>query len=94
LGTDRLASCGALTSTEFLTQTAIAWKLDVPIAEVGIRVATAPPAGIAVISPGAQLLAIIAIEREGNLQGTLEGWSAYEISCSGVAIAGVSGASR
>ncbi len=99
LGPSSLTACGRVTSTEFLTQTAIAWKLDLPISEVHIQVATAPATGIALISPGATVLAVTAIEREGDLQGTRSGWSAYEISCetagaSGVAIAGVSGASR
>jgi hypothetical protein len=94
LGPSRLADCGEVTNTEFLTQTAIAWELDLPISDVHIRVATAPTAGIAIVSPGAQLLAVTAIHRAGNLQGTHAGWSVYEISCSGNAIAGVSGASR
>jgi hypothetical protein len=99
LGPERLAGCGRVTSTEFLTQTAVAYKLEVPIAGVDIRVATAPSSGIAIVSPGATLLAVTAIEREGDLQGTLAGWSAYEMSCetagaSGADIAGVSGASR
>jgi hypothetical protein len=102
LGRDRVTACGTVTNTEFLTQTAIAWKLDLPISQVQIRVATAPTSGTAFISPGATLLAVTAIERAGHLEKTHAGWSAYEISCdatdasgaSGAAIAGVSGASR
>lgn len=108
LGRERIAGCGPVTSTEFLTQTAIAWKLELPISAVHILVATAPRAGIALISPGATSLAVGAIERVGALQGTHAGWSAYEVSCdpagsatsvrgssaSGLAMAGVSGASR
>jgi hypothetical protein len=103
LGRDRLTECGEVTNTEFLTQTAIAWKLEIPIADVHIRVATAPPAGVAIVSPGASMLARTAVERDGALQGTHAGWLVYEISCdatasneaaNGAAIAGVSGASR
>ena len=99
LGPARLAGCGAVSNTEFLTQTVVAWKLELPIAAIDIRVATAPTTGIALVSPGATDLAVTAIHREGDLQGTLAGWSAYEMSCetagaSGAAIAGVSGASR
>jgi hypothetical protein len=102
LGPERLAGCGRVTNTEFLSQTAIAWKLDLPISKIHILVATAPTSGIAFVSPGATLLAVTAIERAGDLQGTHAGWSAYAISCgdtgasgaSGPAIAGVLGASR
>ena len=99
VGAKRLAGCGPVTGTEFLTQTALAWKLEVAISDVRIRVATAPPAGVAIVSPGAPALAVTAIERAGDQLGSRSGWAAYEISCdiagaSGAAIAGVSGASR
>jgi len=99
VGPRTLTSCGPVSTTEFLSQTAVAWKLELPISAVAVRVATAPPAGTALVSPGATTLAVSAIERAGELVAQRSGWAAYEMSCetagaSGEAMAGVVGASR
>ncbi len=100
-GVERLLACPPLTSTDFLTQTALAWKLELAIAAVNVRYETPPVGGAAIVSAADPPSAAAAISAVGTPIAKLGEWSAYEISCgpaasaaSGRAIAGVTGASR
>ncbi len=100
-GAERLRACPPLTSTDFLTQTALAWKLELAIAAVNVRAETPPVGGAAIVSAADPSPAAAAIAAAGTPIAELGEWSAYEISCepaasavSGRAIAGVTGALR
>lgn len=89
LGPQRARSCRAATTTDFLTQTALAWELDVPLSGVALRVETAPPSGTAFVDAGAPLPARAAVRAEGDELARHSGWSAYAISCAASASAGI-----
>ncbi len=101
LGRDHLVACEPVASTDFLTETALAWKLELPIEAIQVRTETAPATGTAFVLAGGRSPAAEAIDGSGTKIAELGEWSAYEISCgpavsaaSGRAIAGVAGAAR
>ena len=53
LGAGEVVACGPVTTSDFLTETALAWRLELALGEVERRVASAPPAGISFVDPGA-----------------------------------------
>ncbi len=101
LGAEQVTACGPVTTSHFLAQTPLAWDLELPIDAISVRAASAPPAGVAFLDLEASAAARSAIIAAGRPLGERGRWSAYAISCSGVAssrgeraIAGVAGASR
>jgi hypothetical protein len=96
VGADRLTSCGSVFTTDLLTQTALAWKLDVPLAGVSVREGSPPSRGVVLVGPGTERQVSARIAALGELLGERGMQSAYSISCaaSGRAMAGVGGASR
>ena len=99
VGSGRIVGCSPVTSTDFLSETALAWRLDLPLSAIHSRFRTAPPSGTAIVADDDPDPATRAIEASATSIGRLGEWSAYEVSCatsaaSDRAIAGVSGASR
>ena len=101
VGARRIVGCAPVSSTDFLSETALAWRLELPIAAIHSRFLTSPPEGTAIVNDDDPDPATRAIEAGATPIGRLGEWSAYEVSCgaatsaaSGRAIAGVAGASR
>jgi hypothetical protein len=97
LGPERITGCGPASTTDFLTETALAWRLDLPLDRVALRVASAPPSGTAFVDADAPAAARRAVIARGSALGQRGSWMAYAISCtsaSGADIAGVTGAAR
>ncbi len=81
LGARRLVDCGPVASTDFLTQTALAWFVEEPIDAVSIRVKTAPAQGTAFVYSTAPAALARMIEDSGQRVDARGGWEAYSISC-------------
>jgi hypothetical protein len=81
LDPNRLELCRAVTTSDFLTETALAWDLDRPLAGVSLRVESAPPSGIALLDADAPRAAAQAVRMAGTPLASTGGWSAYAISC-------------
>lgn len=97
LGPGAVRGCGDVATTEFLTETALAWQLDLPLRRVGLRLESAPERGTMFVDAGATAPARRAAQAAGRPLGERGRWSAYAISCasaSAPAIAAVAGASR
>jgi hypothetical protein len=97
VGRERVAACGPPSTTAFLSMTALAWQLDVPLGDVGVRTETAPPTGVVFVDDDADARVRVAITAAGRPVGAAGRWNAYAVSCasaSGAAIAGVAGAWR
>jgi hypothetical protein len=100
-GRERLEGCGEVTTSDFLTQPALAWRLERPLDGVAIRIRSAPVAGSMLLDRDASEVARRSVVGAGSLLASQGRWAAYAISCatsessaSGLAIAGVAGARR
>lgn len=94
---DRTAACEPPATTAFLSMTALAWELDVPVADVGVRTKTPPARGVVYVDDGADARLREAIAAAGPELAAEGRWRAYAVSCasaSGAAMAGVVGATR
>ena len=107
VGPDVVEQCGApVTTTDFLTRPALAWRLEQPLSDVDVRVRSAPPSGLVLVSIGAPPATQTLIRDDGVLLAERRPWSAYAISCASSGrsaatslrgerpIAGVAGARR
>jgi hypothetical protein len=96
VGRERLAACGdEVYVTDLLVQTALAWRLELPLDDVVVRRASVPRSGAGVIGPAATRPARRLTAAAGEPLGRSGPWAAYAVSCeSGRRIAGVSGARR
>jgi hypothetical protein len=101
IGPERLTDCPPVITTDFLSETALAWDLDLPITGIHPHYLTVPTEGSAVVNETDPDAATRGIEAIGTPIDRVGDWAAYAISCdaassavSGRAIAGVSGASR
>ena len=98
-GIAQVTGCPPTSITDFLFVPALAWELEVSLAEIGVRVETPPSAGYAFTGPEATA-AGAALARSGAPAARRGGWAVYEVSCpaasvtSGMRIARVGGASR
>jgi len=81
LDRDRLAACDSVTTSDFLTETALAWDLDRPVDGVSLRIESAPRRGIALLNADAPRAAKEAVRAAGSRVAKAGGWSAYTISC-------------
>jgi len=81
LGRERATDCPPVTTTGFLTETALAWRLHLPLDGVLLRVKSAPAAGIAFVERGEGDQAAAAIRSRGEPLGSVGEWSAYRIGC-------------
>jgi hypothetical protein len=76
-GPDRVVACGPVTTTDFLTETALAWKLEQPLGRIGLRVESTPRKGTAFVDADSSAAVTAAgepVARHGR-------WTAYEVSC-------------
>ena len=81
IGDERVADCGPVASTEFATETALAWFVEMPISAISIREQTAPTDGTAFVFAGAPAALRQQIEGAGQAAGSRGDWTAYSISC-------------
>ena len=81
LGDERLSECGPVASTDFATQTALAWWIEEPIDAVSIREQTAPAQGTVFVHSAAPPELKRVIEDAGRATGSDGDWTAYSISC-------------
>ncbi|MGH2950715.1 MAG: hypothetical protein ACRDKX_01565 [Solirubrobacterales bacterium] len=100
-GRERLEGCGAVTTSDFLTQPALAWRIERPLDRVAIRIRSSPESGSMLLDSDASASARNAVLRAGTLVASRGRWAAYAISCAtsessanDLAIAGVAGARR
>jgi hypothetical protein len=107
VGPAALLGCGALSTTDVLTEAGLAWKLEVPATRIGQSRSQLPARGVALIGPAAEpsaaALATRAEDAGGEPLAASGRWRAYAISCSarrssisgpGPSSAGVEGARR
>jgi hypothetical protein len=101
VGAERFTGCPPVTTTDFLSGTALAWELDLPITDIHPHYLTVPTGGTAIVDEADPDAATRGIEATATPLGRVGEWVAYAISCdaassaaSGRAITGVSGASR
>jgi hypothetical protein len=81
VGVGRVLGCGTTATSDFLTETALAWKLELGLGVVERRSASAPTSGISFLdadAPAAARRAVIAAGRPIARDGS---WSAYEVNC-------------
>lgn len=81
LGDERVAECGPIASTDFATQTALAWYVDLPIRAISIREKTAPADGTAFIYKTAPAELERVIASAGEQVAGRAGWTAIRVSC-------------
>lgn len=81
LGEERVTDCGDVAITDFATQTALAWDLDLALDAVTIREELAPRNGTAFVDETAPPALRARIDAAGELVGGRGGWTAYAISC-------------
>ncbi|MGH3041500.1 MAG: hypothetical protein ACRDNG_07145, partial [Gaiellaceae bacterium] len=94
-GRDRFTACGAVSVTDLVVETALAWKLDRELDGVELRRTSLPPRGTAVIGPDAGGSVRRQAASASDRLAWSGPWTAYSVSCdSGRRIAGVSGARR
>jgi hypothetical protein len=101
VGAERFVRCPPVITTDFLSETALAWQLDLPITGIHPHYLTVPAAGSAVVDEADPDAATRGIEATATPLARVGEWAAYAISCdvatsaaSGRAMVGVSGASR
>jgi hypothetical protein len=80
-GPDRVAACGPVSTSDFLTETALAYELDRALEGIERRVASAPAAGTAFLDADAPAAAQRAVTAAGTPIARDGRWSAYEVSC-------------
>lgn len=80
-GRERLTACPPLTTNDFLTETALAWRLGVPISAFDVRLTTAPEGGTAFVASGGPETSAAAIESVGSPLAHAGAWTAYAIAC-------------
>ena len=81
----RSDTCGAIATTDFLTETALAWNLEVPLKAVGLRLQSAPLSGRVFVDRDAPPPARRATELSGRRVAVRGRWALYSIPCPGVA---------
>jgi hypothetical protein len=100
IGREPLLRCGALATSDVLVRTALAWELDVALAQVVSFGAPSRASGAFVLGRGAPPALHDDIRSAGTLLGARGEWRAYSIGCppttssSPARSAGVTGASR
>lgn len=78
LGPEAIAACAPLSSSDLLTQSALAWELERGVAGVELSRRSVPTAGLALVGPDADPSAVpTGVEPVGRRGG----WRAYRISC-------------
>ena len=107
-GEARIRDCGPVTTTDFLTETALAWRLEVGLDRVASRDEGAAASGTELLNASAPPPTRRAVLAAGRPIAGRGAWSAYAISCAarpsasgarasspgGLASAGVAGARR
>jgi hypothetical protein len=81
VGEARVAACPPTTTSDFLTETALAWKVEVGLGGVERRVASAPESGISYLDSDAPAAARRAVLAAGTPLARRGRWTAYEVSC-------------
>lgn len=81
VGAARVLACGTATTSDFLTETALAWKLELGLGEVERRVASAPASGTSFLDADAPAAARRAVIAAGMPIARRGSWSAYEVNC-------------
>lgn len=105
VGNDALLRCGDLATSDVLVRTALAWELDVPLADVVSFGRMPQHSGAFLIGPQAPWTLRLALARRAVLLGRRGEWLAYSLDCPATAgskssssgrprTAGVSGARR
>jgi hypothetical protein len=80
-GAGRVVACSPVTTTDFLTETALAWRLEQPLGSIGRRFESAPRTGIAFVDADASAAARGAVAATGEPVARRGRWTAYEVSC-------------
>jgi hypothetical protein len=100
VGLDSIDVCGEVDTSDFLTQTALAWELDRALDEVGVRTASLPGSGVVFVGADPPRVLVGQINSRAGALAANESWTAYAVSCaaadsaSPARIAGVAGARR
>lgn len=81
VGEARVEDCPPTTTSDFLTETALAWKVEVGLGGVERRVASAPESGISYLDSDAPAAARRAVLAAGTPLARRGRWTAYEVSC-------------
>ena len=81
VGRDHARSCPPVTTTSFLTETALAWQLHLALDRVDLRLESAPSAGIGFVEVGEGDRAGAAIRAAGEPLATVGAWSAWSLGC-------------
>jgi hypothetical protein len=81
VGSARVVACSPTTTSDFLTETSLAWKLEVGLGDVQRRVASAPDSGISFLDADAPAEARRAVLAAGAPLARRGRWAAYEVSC-------------
>lgn len=71
--------CAELYTSEFLTQTALAWFAERPLDAIGVRVRTPPSAAVIAVDDGAAFAD--QVRGDGAALGRSDGWTAYSLGC-------------
>ena len=90
VGAARILDCGAPSTSDLLSHSALAWELEVGVGEVRLLRSSLPAGGVALVGPAAPPeLGELAAER-GRRLGEAGPWAAYAISCTAAVDAGMS----
>ena len=82
VGSERILACGAPTTSDLLTESALAWELQLGLGDVILRRDSLPPSGVALIGPAAPEPLRELAGDTGRMLAANERWAAYAISCS------------
>jgi hypothetical protein len=82
VGSERVLACGPPTTSDLLTESALAWELEVGLGDVILRRDSLPPSGVALVGPAASERLRELARGSGRLLEANERWAAYAISCS------------
>ncbi len=80
-GGERVVACGGVTTSDFLTETALAWRLELGLGGVERRIASAPATGTSFLDADAPAEARRAVLAAGRPVAGRGRWTAYEVFC-------------
>jgi hypothetical protein len=76
-----LERCGPVAIADLLFQTNLAWELDRPMAEVGVRFDSLPPRGTMIVGRGPQAVLKMVRRTRAERVAASGVWSAYAVAC-------------
>jgi hypothetical protein len=81
VGRERVIACGPVATTDFLSQTALAWKLELALSDVGLRLESMPASGSAFVDADAPTAVRAQLAATGSPVARGEGWELYRFDC-------------